>query len=280
MIDRVDRGRLVVGLSSPGYRAGDGVVGAWRELHFASQALVEVGKSWRPEEADDSHSAMLVDVGRGALVSKAGELEGRLFMETLELSVGVGRIEANGMTLADLSEWVRDRAREAAGEPLQAGRPAPDLPESPIAKGAAFRAGVDAPEALASLASMYTHAAGVLDRFDGIADGPALCWPHHFDLASLVWVQANERSIGIGLTPPDGIEASGYWYVSPWSRSGDLRALGESSLEAGAWQGGAGASMAVLPVQEIERAGDLSSQADLVAAFISDAFSACLEAQS
>ena len=49
-----------------------------------------------------------------------------------------------------------------------------------------------------------------------------LCWPHHFDIATLVKLEdgqpANARSIGVGVSPGDEYYAQPYVYVSPWPR--------------------------------------------------------------
>ena len=44
--------------------------------------------------------------------------------------------------------------------------------------------------------------------------GP-LCWPHHFDLAVLLNLDS-ERSIGMGLSPGDGVIETPYFYMNVW----------------------------------------------------------------
>jgi hypothetical protein len=50
--------------------------------------------------------------------------------------------------------------------------------------------------------------------------GPLLCWPHHFDMATLVRLDAgggeSARSVGVGVSPGDEFYAQPYVYVSPW----------------------------------------------------------------
>jgi len=51
---------------------------------------------------------------------------------------------------------------------------------------------------------------------------PVRCWPHHFDIATLVALDSSStpgqfsRSIGVGLSPGDGSYSGGYWYATPW----------------------------------------------------------------
>jgi hypothetical protein len=51
------------------------------------------------------------------------------------------------------------------------------------------------------------------------------CWPHHFDIATLLVLEREDqsdptsevtRSLGVGMTPGDGSYADAYWYVTPW----------------------------------------------------------------
>jgi len=47
------------------------------------------------------------------------------------------------------------------------------------------------------------------------------CWPHHFDVASLITLEASAaaeeaRSIGVGFSPGDGSYDQPYFYVTPW----------------------------------------------------------------
>jgi hypothetical protein len=47
------------------------------------------------------------------------------------------------------------------------------------------------------------------------------CWPHHFDIATLLpgpaaGGGAQQRTIGVGLSPGDASYGEPYWYVTPW----------------------------------------------------------------
>ena len=46
---------------------------------------------------------------------------------------------------------------------------------------------------------------------------PVRCWPHHFDLATLITLDAEAgKTIGVGLSPGDGYYDEPYFYVTPW----------------------------------------------------------------
>jgi len=52
--------------------------------------------------------------------------------------------------------------------------------------------------------------------------GPVRCWPHHFDIATLVALEPGDaehaRAIGVGVSPGDDYYAQPYLYVSPYPR--------------------------------------------------------------
>jgi hypothetical protein len=63
--------------------------------------------------------------------------------------------------------------------------------------------------------------------------GPVCCWPHHFDIAMVVQLAAEQAesapSIGVGLSPGDESYAQPYWYVSPWPKP-DAAALPQAPV--------------------------------------------------
>ncbi|MFY0600716.1 MAG: hypothetical protein JXR03_13670 [Cyclobacteriaceae bacterium] len=85
------------------------------------------------------------------------------------------------------------------------------------------------------------------------------CWPHHFDLATLIPVELDEKdeivkSIGIGLSPGDeGVEEP-YVYVNVWPNV-DFAVLSQNQLPAGHWNA-EGWSGAVLTYTELLKATD------------------------
>ena len=102
--------------------------------------------------------------------------------------------------------------------------PAPyKMPSHAIALGApCLIAGLT--DALAELAAWFNNAAGSLGivhdqmRAREWAASPVRCWPHHFDIASLITLPARTTdataSIGAGLSPGDEYYDEPYFYVS------------------------------------------------------------------
>ena len=263
------------------------LTGAWRTAHYAAQAAAELGKAWAEQRADDSHSSLgWVDSPTGPAfegVPAVGPtpVRARLVVPSLTLRLADGSrehasLQLQGRTLDDALRWARSSAEKVLGPPRQQARPAPDLPDHPIARGAPFAAS----PALAHLAHLYALTDAVLaDLRD--ADprfGPARCWPHHFDHASLAVVRTDDAgdmtaTIGVGVTPPDPVDPSGYWYVSPWTRADPPTGVADTPLPAGHWLARDTAGpMAVLP---LARLADPGPDAALVAAFVSAAVAAC-----
>lgn len=119
-----------------------------------------------------------------------------------------------GKTLADAYAWLEN---EIGREP---GRPEFEIPAHAVGSGAAFDADS---AALAELARWYGNAALAFEnvRSGNEAADTIRCWPHHFDLATLIVLPGTDeegqtRTVGVGMSPGDGSYAEPYAYVNPW----------------------------------------------------------------
>lgn len=268
----------------------ENIVESWREAHYAAQAAAELGKGWAEPREDDSHTSFSwfrgAD-GRGLEgVSAAGNTgyRARLKFEGLEISLcdghgrTIGDFSLAGHTLAEAMAWMETVCAHELGPRLQASVPAPDLPEHAMASGAVF---TPDPDGENDVADVYDATYLVLKRLRGMDSrfGEVRCWPHHFDMASLAVVGKDEggamtKTIGVGITPPDGLDDHGYWYVSPWARDGMAGEPAYRALSCGRWHDrGAGVSMAMLSVHEVAGEGDRSHK---LAAFLAESINACL----
>jgi len=80
--------------------------------------------------------------------------------------------------------------------------------------------------ALATLSSWFDLANALISDFaieqEGLNPGPSpvRCWPHHFDIATYVSLEAGDfetaRGIGVGMSPGDENYAQPYFYINPW----------------------------------------------------------------
>ncbi len=262
------------------------LVEAWRQAHFAAQPAAELGKSWAVAQDDDSHSSFAWTRANnfrgleGAPATGDRHLRARLRFEGLELSVvderaqAVATLPLEGAALQRAVEWIGEIGRRELGDRRQPARPAPDLPDHPLARNATF----ETVDALAPLADLYDATARTLEKLrtaEPAFDEPR-CWPHHFDLASLAVIAKDDsgdmlKTIGAGVTPPDSLHDAGYLYVSPWMKNTPSAKPNPHALESGQWlDRGDGPPMAILPISALESSAQLAN-------FIASAVTACKE---
>jgi hypothetical protein len=237
-----------------------GLTEAWRQAHFGAQAVAELGKSWARESDDDRHSSMSWYSShnwRGLVGQKSDHgFQARLRLCDLVLSVvkdegkRVAEIGLEGMTVDEAVAWMGEQGERHIGPRLQPARPAPDLPEHPLARGGRFKrvAQLDMITDLYEGTDMWL--ASTYPQFSY-----PRCWPHHFDLAALRIVERDDmgaatKTIGIGVTPPDSIDQAGYWYGSAWMKEAP-RDVVLPPLILGRWHSRKNApALAVRPVTE------------------------------
>jgi len=208
--------------------------------HHGAQWASRAARANLAAEPDDSHSNLGWDDDAGALVSH--ELAGRdgpvrvgLALADLSLFVladggAPARIALNGQSDAAAGVAL-DAALAALG--LAPATPVAlpyDMPAHKVAEGAAYDAAGNA-EALTELARWFAAATDILDDFAGrhgavsvgssaLGTSPVRCWPHHFDIATLVSLEEGDaetaRSVGVGMSPGDETYPQPYFYINPW----------------------------------------------------------------
>lgn len=196
------------------------------ELHFAAQLVSAPGTTLLTPEADYGHTNLGWDSGLGVLAGRrvgAASLRAALVFESLELAVLEGGLERAshplvGSTMDQALSWLAERL---AHDPMGFSLPAHEMPEHPIGEGGAFsEAAADARTELAAWFANATWAIQAAVSGDRRASS-VRCWPHHFDVASLIALDEGAdaeaaRSIGVGFSPGDGSYDQPYFYVTPW----------------------------------------------------------------
>jgi len=253
------------------------------QLHWAVQLLAAFGESFLPHRPDESHAALIWSPERRAFLSgetvdgsalrlglQPGGFAYRLF--------GPGPTQSEpfslaGRTLAQAAEWLRRELTSrlgAAGSDLV--MPTPQIQGHRVGRGAPFDA---APADLAELERWFHDASLLLEDVARAEEGasPVRCWPHHFDIAVLIELDAQTdrpvppdeaRSVGIGMTPGDDSYPDPYIYVSPWPQpeAAELPKLQPPAVwHTEDWVG------AVLSARDLIGAGDETSQATRAASF-------------
>jgi hypothetical protein len=202
------------------------------QMHWAAQAASAVGKLLGEPLSDSSQQSFqwVEDVRCLAQAPIAGRTSFRsaLRFDTPALAFldesgkSLHEFSLHGRTLDEAYHWVRERAEELYGAALpgELERGA-GLPAHPVAEGALFETSAVAP--FAELGRYFGGANRILEGIAARRQEASLvrCWPHHFDIATLVEVDAageaeTARSLGLGLSPGDGSYGEPYFYVTPW----------------------------------------------------------------
>jgi hypothetical protein len=264
---------------------GAGEVGIEARLvaHWAAQIVAAAGATLVRRAPDDSHTSLeWVEPARALAGVPLGEGGARAALRPADLTLAVldgasrarETLDLRGQTLQSGLGWLSGavaRVTGAAIVPLE--RPAHELPAHAVGSGAPFPSADGA--ALAQLAAHFSIADRLLRARAATLPNasPVRCWPHHFDIATLVALDPPEtpskvaRTIGVGLSPGDSSYASAYWYVTPWPYPPASEA--PPLAAGGAWHR-AGWFGAVLPVAHLG-AGDESRSS----AFLDSAIAAC-----
>jgi hypothetical protein len=194
------------------------------QAHLATQWLARVARAYVAPRPEDHHTNLGWDDALGGLVTHPlpdGALFGLCIAElTLVLLDSSGRKDTfalDGRRDADACEWLRRhaRARGFEAQALDAALPY----ELPTFAGADVYTAAALAAPLAELAIWFSNANGTLAATRPwlatrkIDAPPVCCWPHHFDLDTLVTL-APGRTTGIGFEPGDEHYDEPYFYVS------------------------------------------------------------------
>jgi hypothetical protein len=124
-----------------------------------------------------------------------------------------------------LGQAVADYTRGRSGPSLV--RSPYEIPDHEVAKGGQFG---QVNELFLELGHWYGNAHHALEAvrlWKGSAE--VRCWPHHFDIATLISIEGtgddSGKSVGVGMTPGDGLIVEPYWYVTPWPYPANLENL-------------------------------------------------------
>jgi hypothetical protein len=254
------------------------------QAHHATQWLARTARAYVPARPDDSHTSLGWDDAFGGFVSHPLPDGARLGLRFADLSLAL--MEGNATAPQDLfplagrcdpdaSAWLMGHAGMRNLDPSALDAPLPYmLMERPT--GGTYV--VDA-ESLGQLATWFSNADAALctvrDEIIArkLAAPPVRCWPHHFDLDTLVTV-APGRTTGVGFAPGDDSYDEPYFYVSiyPAPDVGSLPAL----PPIGHWHT-KNFVAAVAPAQRILAAADQGSE---VAEFLRAATDATIAALS
>lgn len=254
------------------------------QIHWAAQTIAAAGMTLVEHAADDSHTNMEWLSSKGLLAGQvvvAGEPSFRVALDPSGLTLSllelndevIGRLSLNGHTLEQGYDWLSSMILPLIAEDeVELDRPTFELPQHPVATGGCFS--IDDAASFVEVGRWFANADLVLRgvQEETPTASTVRCWPHHFDIATLIEVGRDaKKSIGVGMTPGDGNYAEPYWYVTPWPYPA---ADNLPPLETGTWhtEGWIGA---VLTGSTVVAAGDARAQHDLSTNFVNSAIRHC-----
>jgi hypothetical protein len=255
---------------------------ARQQAHHATQWLARTARAYVPPRPDDGHTSLGWDDAFGGLMSHPLPDSTRLGLRIADLSLALcdadARSPADLFPLAgrcdpDACAWLMGHAGMRNLDP--------GALDAPLPYRLAERAGGDTyaadAEALGALATWFANANAALGaaRAHIVArqlDAPPVrCWPHHFDLDTLVTV-APSRTTGVGFEPGDDNYDEPYFYVSVYPAPDVARLPALPPI--GHWHT-TNFTAAVAPAQRILAAKDQGAE---VAAFLDAATGATITA--
>lgn len=210
---------------------------ARQQCHHAVQLNTRFARGFIAAKEDDSHTSLVWLAIPGTC--NAGKLAGQwadspsgrvrlalsvanLAFEILDASSTlIAAFPLDGHTFEEARSWLAEHLTARGLDPGPLSAPLHfQLADHPLAHGARF-ALTGAEAEFDALAHHYATAAELFEERRAAEPRAAAvwCWPHHFDIATLITLSGNcaqPRTIGVGLSPGDQSFAEPYYYVSPW----------------------------------------------------------------
>ena len=179
------------------------------------------------------------------------------------------RLAIADRTESDVGRWV-DTTLKNAGL-----KPATTAAMPYVLEPADYGKTTGAAEPIAVLGAWFGAAAVALETIaqkfshHAVRDVQVRCWPHHFDIAALLALEAGDpetaRSIGVGLSPGDESYAEPYIYCTPWPTPS---ALPQAPAEM-TWHT-EGFTSLICPASRLSQGADISSIFDRAVACLID----------
>lgn len=254
-------------------------------LHGAVQLVASFGQAHVEARPDYSQRSMTWNARESAFFSEATDAEDplrvtvRLRDVTASIRAGdavVAERELGGGTLEDAYQWLEDELEGVQGKPrVQLGRPDNVILTDPLAGGLSPE---ETEGPFHELEVWFANSDAILSRARFLQPDatPVRCWPHHFDIATLVTIDPllgaeDGPSIGVGMSPGDEGYPSPYFYVTPYPYP---EAIDLAELPSGGHWHREGWVGAVLPAEALIAAGGSERQREACWTFLTTAMKA------
>jgi hypothetical protein len=211
------------------------------QAHAAIQWLARAARAYVPALPDDAHTSLEWVDGIDSFMTRPLRDGSRLGLNipTLTLSLHAGgaalSFALHGQSDKEALRWLGGHLAAQGLDAAALDRPSPyAMPDGVPAEGDRYDA-VGTSDGLAELAAWFANASMSLEPIRARAAARKLdvsaarCWPHHFDLATLISFPARGGDtgyVGAGLSPGDGYYDEPYFYVSVYPKP-DPQALPE-----------------------------------------------------
>ncbi len=201
------------------------------QAHWAAQIVAGFGQTLLDPRPDDSQSNVGWTEEVGALCGHPSPEGFRVGLRISDLTLLFFNVEDSclaslgleGKTLYEGITWIGDIYTKEGGA-----HPSPafairdyEMPTHPVAEQEPFR--LDNQDAFQELEHWYANTHGILHSLtqEWKEAGPVRCWPHYFDIASLVVFPETPDSgqnptVGCGMSPGDATFSEPYFYVTVW----------------------------------------------------------------
>ena len=248
------------------------------QLHWAAQIVASFGNAVIESRADDSQSNLGWVDDLGALCSHPSSEGHSVALRLADLTLLfldkeqkiMSELGLQGHTLQQGFEWLSSEYTQFTG--MASRQPFTlreyDMPAHGVGQKAAFNC--ENLLACEEFRSWYANAHHVLHKLsvNWTKASPVRCWPHHFDIATLVTLDPDKgpqeaRSVGCGMSPGDGTYAEPYFYVTlwPYPEKSTLPDMTVGTWHTEGWVG------AILTASELLGNGPADTQAERVHQF-------------
>jgi hypothetical protein len=203
------------------------------QAHYATQWLAKTARACVMTRPDDHHTNLGWDDALGGLITHPLPQGSVLGLRISDLTLllwdgsrlaGAPSIGLEGRNDSDIRQWLGRQLSQKGLDAHALDAPSPyRMPEHAIGHGAPYglaQSRAKPAPALAELAAWFANASLVLGETRqrivgrGIDAPPVRCWPHHFDLDSLIALPAGAGTVGLGFCPGDDYYDQPYFYVS------------------------------------------------------------------
>lgn len=240
-----------------------------RQLHWLSQVIAKINRSFVPAEQDDSHTNLYFDIIHKGIYGRwistpAGKIILFLDLDSFSFkwldpkkvilfefpvfNAGLKELEGSA------GEFLKKRGMdtEQLSTPLHF-----DLPDYGIQKLKKENFSVGGLKNW-----MYYRDLANLACFDTLGylqtSGEIRIWPHHFDTGIYTPLNGN-FGLGFGLAMEDSLVGEPYFYLAAYASNSNISYSGLSTLSTGRWETETAWKGAVLPLSDLPFSSDIGA---------------------